>query len=82
MAPVMPVKKKVGTVLDDALLQQAKLLADRDNIRLSQVIEEALRHHLQRKQGTGRVARSRGILRAPPGVVRAIMEEEEDFLDS
>lgn len=82
MAAVITVRKKVGTVLDDELLQQVKLRAARDNVRLSQVIEEALRLYLQRKQMTGQVARSRGVLRASPEAVRAIMEEEEDFLGS
>jgi len=73
-------KKKVGTVLDEELLRQAKVVAARDDVRLAQVIEDALRQYLQRKQTPAQVARSRGVLRAPPELVHAIMEEEEGFL--
>ncbi len=74
-------KKKVGTVIDEELLRQAKLVAARDDLQLAQVFEDALRQYLQRKGRPAHVERSRGALQAPPDLVRRVMEEEEGFLD-
>ncbi|MCR4392234.1 MAG: hypothetical protein NUV94_05540 [Candidatus Acetothermia bacterium] len=79
---MIAMRKKVGTVIDEELLRQAKLVAARDNLRLSQLIEDALRQYLQRKGPAAQVDRSRGALRAPPELVRTVMEEEEGFLDA
>ncbi len=75
-------KKKVGTVIDEELLRQAKLVAARDDVQLAQVFEDALRQYLQRKRTTAQADRSRGVLRASPELVHSIMEDEEGFLDA
>jgi len=75
-------KKKIGTVIDEELLRQAKLVAARDDVQLAQVFEDALRQYLQRKTLAAQVDRSQGVLRAPLEVVRAILEEEEGFVDA
>jgi metal-responsive CopG/Arc/MetJ family transcriptional regulator len=75
-------KKKVGTVIDEELLRQVKLVAARDDVQLAQVFEDALRQYLQRKTATSQAARSRGALRAPPELVRTVLEDEEGFLDA
>lgn len=70
-------KRKVGTVLDEEILRAAKILAARENRRLSEVIEEALREYLKRKQlRVGAVRRSKGALPAPSELVQEILAEE------
>jgi hypothetical protein len=59
-------KTKIGTVLDAGPLRQARLVAAREGKRLSQVLEEALAHHLKRKSaGTrgGVATRTAGSLK-------------------
>jgi len=79
----MVMKRKVGTVLDEEVLQAVKVLAAREDRRLSEVIEEALREYLQRRQlrlrGEGLVRRSQGAIAAPGELVQEILAEE-DFL--
>lgn len=75
-------KKKIGTVIDEELLRQAKLVAARDDVQLAQVFEDALRLYLRRARTASHVNRSRGALQAPPEVVRTILEEENGFLDA
>jgi metal-responsive CopG/Arc/MetJ family transcriptional regulator len=73
-------KKKIGTVLDQQLLTEAKVAAVKENKRLSQVIEEALIEYLQRRRhGQNIVAKTHGALGASPEVVQAILEEEGVF---
>jgi predicted transcriptional regulator len=69
-------KKKLGTALDEDVITELKVLAAKEDRKLSQLIEEALRQYLKRKQG-GVVKKTRGALRASPRVVKAILEEEE-----
>ncbi len=71
----MTVKKKFGTTLEEELLYELKLLAAKENKRISQILEEALRQYLRRKRG-GVVQRTRGALQAPASVVQAVLEEE------
>jgi metal-responsive CopG/Arc/MetJ family transcriptional regulator len=68
-------KKKFGTTLDEDLLTALKVLAAKEGKPLSQLIEEALRRYLRRKQ-VGLVRRTQGALAAPPDLVRTILEEE------
>ena len=74
-------KRKVGTVLDEEVLQAAKVLAAREDRRLSEVIEEALREYLRRKQlrlrGEGLVRRTKGTLAAPGELIAEILAEED-----
>lgn len=70
-------KKKIGIVLDEHILTAAKVLAAKEHKKLSQVIEEAMVEYLKRRRGRGIVAKTQGVLKASPEVVRAILEEEE-----
>lgn len=70
----------MGTVLDEELLKEVKLIAARENRRISEVIEEALREYLRRRSQAKRVVkRTRGAIPVSPESVREIMAEE-DFL--
>lgn len=71
-------KKKLGTTLEEEIITELKVLAAKEDKRLSQLIEEALRQYLKRKQGRV-VKETKGTLRASPRVVQAIMEEEEFY---
>jgi len=70
-------KKKIGTTLEEDLITKLKVLAAKEDKKLSQVIEEALHQYLRRKQGRSVTEETKGALRASPRVVQAIMEEEE-----
>jgi len=69
-------KKKLGTALDEEVIIELKVLAAKEDRKLSHLIEEAIRQYLKRKQG-GVVKRTRGALKTSPRVVQAILEEEE-----
>jgi len=70
-------KKKIGTALEEDLITKLKILAAKEDKKLSQLIEEALHQYLSRKQGRAVAEETKGALRASSRVVRAIMEEEE-----
>jgi len=69
-------KKKLGTALDEEVITALKVLAAKEDKKLSWLIEEAIRQYLKRKQG-GVVRKTEGTLRASPQVVQAVLEEEE-----
>jgi len=71
------VKKKIGTALEEDLITKLKVLAAKEDKKLSQLIEEALHQYLRRKQGRPVAEETKGALRASSRVVQAIMEEEE-----
>lgn len=73
-------KKKIGTVLDEELLWEAKKVAVLKKRSFSHLLEEALRSYLEKikkaKKGTGIVRRTRGIMKLAPKYLKEIMEEE------
>jgi predicted transcriptional regulator len=69
-------KKKLGTALDEDVITELKVLAAKEDKKLSWLIEEALRQYLKRKQGRV-VRKTKGALKASPQVVQAVLEEEE-----
>lgn len=71
-------KKKLGTALEEDVITELKILAAKEDKKLSWLIEEALRQYLKRKQG-GVVRKTQGTLRASPQVVQAILEEDEFY---
>ena len=71
-------KKKLGTALDEDVITELKVLAAKEDKKLSWLIEDALRQYLKRKQG-GVVRKTEGTLRASPQVVQAILEEDEFY---
>lgn len=75
---------KIGTILDQQLIRRARLLAERENKNLNQVIEEALAQYLERggRRGAKNVVRSsRASIPAEPALVKTILEEES-FLET
>lgn len=75
-------RRKIGTALDEELLTAAKVLAAKEQKRLAQVIEEALREHLRRKRSQSVVDRTYGAIKAPWEVIQAVLEEEPGVLES
>jgi len=71
-------KKKLGTALEEDVITELKILAAKEDKKLSWLIEEALRQYLKRKQG-GVVRKTQGTLRTSPQVVQAILEEDEFY---
>jgi len=71
-------KKKLGTSLEEDVITELKVLAAKEDKKLSWLIEDALRQYLKRKQG-GVVRKTKGTLRASPQVVQAILEEDEFY---
>ncbi len=71
-------KKKLGTALDEDVITELKVLAAKEDKKLSWLIEDALRQYLKRKQG-GVVRKTKGSLKASSRVVQAILEEDEFY---
>ena len=71
-------KKKLGTTLEEKVITELKILAAKEDKKLSWLIEEALRQYLKRKQG-GVVRKTKGTLKASRQVVQAILEEDEFY---
>lgn len=71
-------KKKLGTTLEEEVITELKILAAKEDKKLSWLIEEALRQYLKRKQG-GVVRKTKGTLKASRQVVQAILEEDEFY---
>ncbi len=73
-------RKKMGTVLDEELLTQARLIAVKEGKKLSQVFEEALREYLAKGEGKVKgksvVEETKGALKADKKLVMKILEEE------
>ncbi len=77
-------KTKIGTVLDEKLLREARSVAAREGKRLNQVLEEALSDHLKRKSAVNRggvAARTAGSLRLSRRQVDRILREEPGILE-
>jgi Holliday junction resolvasome RuvABC ATP-dependent DNA helicase subunit len=77
---VDPLKKKIGTLMEEGLIYKAKRVALSQNRPLNAVLEEALSHFLQNE--TEKVKEknialsSQGVMRLPKNILRKIMEEE------
>jgi len=71
-------KKKLGTALDENVIKELKILAAKEDKKISWLIEDALRQYLKRKQA-GVVRKTGGSLKASPQVVQAVLEEDEFY---
>ncbi len=73
-------KKKISTILDDALVRRTKIEALRQDKQISEVIGEALETYLAEKGSPrgpgGVVANSWGVLALPRERVDEILSEE------
>jgi len=78
------VKKKVGAILDEELVFKAKQVALSHGQSLSQILEDALkmylltvdRRKLERQKDISQI--TRGAMRVPQSVLKAVMEEEDN----
>ena len=79
-------RQKVSTLLEEALFRRAKLLAVRKGMQISEILGEALRRYLDDEgspEGMGGVVNhSFAIINLDKDQVRAVLEEEDDLLDS
>jgi hypothetical protein len=76
-------KRKVSTIMDEALFRRAKLEAARQGRPLSALLDEALGAYLsaatgRRPPGGSLVEASWGVFTMPPDVVRLIMEDDDE----
>jgi len=76
-------KKKIGTVLDEDLIFDAKRVALSQNQPLSKVLEDALRMYLLTMERKTRLRQrnialsTRGAMSISPSALKSIMEEED-----
>jgi len=73
-------KKKIGTVLDEELLWEAKKVAVLEKKSLSHLLAEALRAYLEKVKKEKRkkdiVGRTKGIMKIAPEYLKEILKEE------
>jgi len=73
-------KKKVGTILPEELLVKARLSAVKEGKRLNQLLEEALREYLAKREERSStrsiVEETKGALKADEELVAEILQEE------
>jgi hypothetical protein len=79
-------RKKISTLLDEALFRRAKLEAIRQGKQFSEVVGQALEVYLNEKSkipgAQSAVGESWGALKAKPNVVRRVLEEEDGLFDA
>jgi hypothetical protein len=80
-------RKKVSTIMDASLFQRAKVEAARQGKPMSAILEEALEAYLTpvagpMPEGRSLVDASWGAFSASPEVIRAVMEDENGWLDT
>ena len=80
-------RRKVSTIMDDALFRRAKVEAVRQNRPLSSILEEALTRYFaeqlpQRGPQYRSVSETWGAMAAPPELIREIMEDEDEYFES
>jgi hypothetical protein len=79
-------RRKVSTIIDEALFLRAKVEAARQGRPWSALLEEALRRYFQEPQGGAdsrlTVASTWGAVAVSPQVLRRLMEDEDGWLDS
>jgi len=71
-------KKKIGTILDESLVLEAKKVALTRGLTFSQILEDALENYLkQTKHKEKKVAlTTKGSMKVSKRVLKQIMEEE------
>ncbi len=72
-------KKKIGTVMEERLLREAKKAALEKKEQLSRIFEEALSEYLEkRKKDRSKkeiVPKTRGLIRLSPDKLKEVMDE-------
>ena len=73
-------QKKFGTVLDDKLLNEAKIFSQKEHTSISRMIEESLSEFLKRKKSSSSsfsaVDASFGVLKITPQELKNILKED------
>jgi hypothetical protein len=80
-------RRKVSTIMEESLFRRAKLEAARQGRPLAAILEEALRRYFSGEETaaaskTSLVDASWGAFSLPPDLIRQIMEDEDDWLES
>jgi hypothetical protein len=80
-------KRKVSTIMEEALFRQVKLEAARQGRPLSAILEEALARYFEQRTARGEpqhrsVADTWGAMAVPSDVLRAIMEDDDADFDA
>ncbi len=72
-------QKKIGTILDDKLLAQARIFSQKEHITISRLIQESLSEFIQRKKRPpsllSAVDSSFGALKITPRELKNILKE-------
>jgi hypothetical protein len=79
-------RRKVSTIIDEALFRRAKVEAARQGRPWNALLEDALRRYFDAAHPGAdtrpTVAATWGAMAAPPDVVRQVMEEDDGWLDA
>ncbi len=78
-------RRKIGTILDEDLLRDAKMAAAREGIPLSTLFEKAIRTYLDRRpinRPAGAVAAGWASIPVDLGLLKQVMEEEDSLLEA
>ena len=82
----MHMRRKVSTLLDEALFRRAKLESARQGKQISEIVGEALEQYLSRggsRRGSADlVTESWGVLTMRKSRVQRLLAEEEGLLDT
>lgn len=78
-------QKKIGTILDDKLLSEAKTFSRREHITISSLIQQSLAEYLERKKhpasSFSAVDASFGALKISPQELKSVLKEDPHETD-
>lgn len=73
-------QKKIGTLLEDSILEKAREEAHARHTTLNRIFEQALIEYLSKHTGTQKkisgVETSFGVLKLPPRIIKKIINED------
>ena len=74
-------QKKIGTILDDKLLSEAKIFSRKEHITISSLIQQSLAEYLERKKypasSFSAVDATFGALKISPQELKSILNEDQ-----
>ena len=74
-------QKKIGTILDDKLLNEAKIFSRKEHITISSLIQQSLAEYLERKKppasSFSAVDATFGALKISPQELKSILNEDQ-----
>jgi hypothetical protein len=72
-------KKKIGTIMEEEILNRAKWMALKEGKKLNQLIEDALKNYILKRDAGGRdksiVQATKGVFRVDKKIVDKILKE-------